>query len=402
MRQATGILPAPVRRLGAKLYYTFLRHVVEPAPKLTRSVPGPIRIAGFFASPIGLGEGARRQARLIAELRPDVVQVDLTDAIIPDRQILAEPQTKNIACVSSSGGIAIFHTNPPEMRHAFAAANVPPDAYRIGYWVYELQEPPASWRSAAHFVNEVWTPSQFAADALARVIDRPTYVLPPPLKLAAPLASMRERLGIERGNFVVLSAYDVNSSQARKNPEAAIVAFRRAFPTATNVRMIIKASNITAWGPAAASLTQAIDGDNRISLLTTTLTQSEMAGLISDADVILSLHRSEGFGLALAEAMARERVVIATGWSGNLEFMSDEACMLVPSRLVTVSDPQGLYVSGEWAEPDIEAAAAMLVQCHSNVRLRRELGKRAQEYIEQRLGHGLKERYERRLNALGL
>lgn len=396
-------LPSSLKHAVNSIYVGARSLQASPAQDLTRCDPGPVQVAGFFSSTIGLGEGARRQASLLQSVRSDVVHLDLTQHVIPGRQNLSrfasdhEPGSN-----TASGGAIIFHVNPPQMPQAVMAAHAAPNCYRIGYWVYELPSSPSSWKVAGRLVNEVWAPSSFAANALAQKIERPVHVMPLPIALGDPATQMRERMGLSKDQFVALFAYDVHSSHVRKNPEAAIAAFRRAFPSASDVRMIIKVSGLDAWKPARARLLAAIEGDRRITVIERSLSSAEMSGLINEADIVVSLHRSEGFGLMLAEAMARGRAVMATAYSGNLDYMSDKTAILIPARMIPVRDPQGVYRGGEWAEPDIEAAAEMLRRCRREKAFRDDLGRQAKEAVGQQLGPALATQYQDRLRQLGL
>jgi glycosyltransferase involved in cell wall biosynthesis len=401
-KMAAAVLPLQIRRISKSLYHGAAALSSRPAPALDQSVDGPVRIAGFFTSTLGLGEAARQQGGLLASFYTDAVRCDLTGAIIPEREVLGAYDRSSFDPSTAGGGICIFHANPPEMPRALSSMRLRQSVYRIGCWVYELQQPPPEWRLAARLVNEVWAPSKFTADALARVVRRPVHTMPLPMRPFQPSRSIRERLGIGPHQFMVLFAYDCHSSHTRKNPEAAILAFRKAFPAGVDARMIVKVSNLASWKPAARSLASVMDGDTRVTLLTETLSRSEMAGLVQDADAVVSLHRSEGFGLLLAEAMARGRPVIATGWSGNLEFMNADVSLLVPSRLAKVRDPQGVYHLGEWAEADVDAAATLLARCYENPRWREEIGNRARKHVEEYLGPALATRYLNRLHALGI
>jgi glycosyltransferase involved in cell wall biosynthesis len=360
-----------------------LAHRIPDAPKALRLEVGPVRVAGFLSATNGVGQGARLQLARLAKLGLCPVSVDLTADVIPDRRVSVLP-TEN-ARATGHGGCIILHANPPTLQDAIASARIGPTVYRIGYWAWELETAPPVWADMARFVHEVWTPSHFSADAIRQRVSIPVHVVPHPLDVPVnDVNDVARSVGTQP--FTVLFAYDVRSSHARKNPEAAIAAFRRAFPRDTRARMIIKVSDLQAYPAAENSLARAISGDPRIRLERGVLSDSDMQSLIRSADVILSLHRSEGFGLLLAHGMAAGRVVIATGWSGNTDFMSNDCAIPVPYRLVPVEDAQRLYESGRWAEPDIDAAADALRACYTDASLRRSLGDAAAAAIARQLG----------------
>jgi glycosyltransferase involved in cell wall biosynthesis len=244
-------------------------------------------------------------------------------------------------------------------------------------------------------VHEVWAPSRFSADALSRRLRRPVQVVPHPvaLDLATPTdgAAVRARLSIAPEHFLAFGTFSANSSLARKNPFGAIRAFKDAFAGRRDVRLVLRClhGSEAVMAPLRAA---AAEAKGLVTLLERR--GSERGGLTENAqlygacDVYLSLHRSEGFGLTLAEAMGAGRATIATGWSGNLEFMNDEVSRLIPARLVPVVDPQGLYRGGRWAEPDHDAAVAALRTLRDNAGLRARLGSAAAAHVRRVLSGG--------------
>ena len=174
--------------------------------------------------------------------------------------------------------------------------------------------------------------------------------------------NMRSKLDLPPDALMVLNVVHLGSAFARKNPLAAIAAFRRAFGDAKDRVLVIKliAGGATRW--AERALHEAIAGANNIRLVEGMLPEADMMGLTSAADIVISLHRSEGFGLVPAQAMALGKPVIATGWSGNLEFMTKRNSALVDYSLVPVHDPEGTF-GGDgqmWAEADVDDATQWL------------------------------------------
>jgi glycosyltransferase involved in cell wall biosynthesis len=180
-----------------------------------------------------------------------------------------------------------------------------------------------------------------------------------------------------KGLFRVLNIFNSASSFARKNPVAAVRAFQKAFDNDQAVCLTIKTSNLSTSETNA--LAEAIDGCPNINVVDKIMNWMELAALYSTADLYLSLHRAEGFGLTLAEAMLHALPVVATNWSGNEDFLTDKTGIPVPFSLIPARDPQRTYDHPEmmWAEADIDAAAQALQRLRANPTLRTILGAEA-------------------------
>ena len=187
---------------------------------------------------------------------------------------------------------------------------------------------------------------------------------------------------------VVLVSFNLASSFVRKNPLAAIAAFRAAFSERTDRLLLLKVGHPDHFPEDFSMLQAAVAGAANIRIETRIMPEAELHALTACADIVLSLHRSEGFGLVPAEAMLLGRAVVATGWSGNVDFMDDDSAVMVPYRLVPTEDPRGVLEApgAVWAEPDITAAAAALVRLADDPAARASLGARARHHATQALG----------------
>ena len=176
----------------------------------------------------------------------------------------------------------------------------------------------------------------------------------------------------------MLTAFDLRSTLARKNPMAAIAAFEVAAAKArTPSRLLLKVVGADAAPDALAALQARIADNHDIILMTASLKPQDRDVLTASVDIVLSLHRAEGFGLLLAEGMAAGKAVIATGWSGNLDFMTPDSAVLVPYDLISVDDAQGLYAGGRWAQADSAFAAEALARLIDDPAARQAFGERA-------------------------
>jgi glycosyltransferase involved in cell wall biosynthesis len=287
-------------------------------------------------------------------------------------------------------GVLITQMNPSELIRLVSETRGEPFVGKrsIGYWAWELETIPPSWKAAFRYVDEVWTPSSFCAEAIGRSAPRglPIKVVPhrAPVNEAAPA---RERFGLPLDHVIVLCAFDLRSTLARKNPFGALEAFRRATATTRYPATLVFKTVGGADAPESLAMLRAAIGDAAdVVLLTESLDIEARDQLMASCDIFLSLHRSEGFGLLLAEAMAAGKAVVATGWSANMDFMDSDSSVLIPFTLFPVDDPQGLYQKGVWADADRTAAGKALAELINDPDYRVALGVKARTAITERLG----------------
>ena len=260
----------------------------------------------------------------------------------------------------------------------------------IGYWAWELEAVPADWRPALAFVHEVWVPSHFTAAALRTVAPGRVRVVPPPIGALPPRRATLTRVdfGLPDTALIVLVAFNLASSFERKNPLAAIAAFREAFGERRDRLLLLKIANPDHFPTDFARIRAAAAGVANIRILAGTLPAEDHAALTACSDIVLSLHRSEGLGLVPAEAMLLGRPVVSTAWSGNMDYMDAQSAALVRCRLVPAHDPRRVYdVPGAvWAEPDIGDAAAQLRRLAGDAGARAALGARGRAAVMAQLG----------------
>jgi glycosyltransferase involved in cell wall biosynthesis len=293
----------------------------------------------------GITNGARLQFGALQELGVEAELIDATPAL--RNPLFRVPHRPGSAYVFHSGGPQTANLISSVLPHAA-------EAYRIGYWAWELPDPPPDWAGCERNVAEVWTPSSFSRASLARLLTCPVAVAPHHV----PARPARQR--DMTAPFTVLAMADSRSSWSRKNPEGAVRAFRTAFGNSPSARLVLKlAGREQERNALEAALGGQLGGGN-LEIVRGHLDDAELAALYRNADVLLSLHRAEGWGLPMHEAMAHGVPVVATGWSGNLDFMDDSDSCLVPYRLVPVMDASAIYAGSTWAEPDTDAAAQAL------------------------------------------
>ena len=386
-----GLRPPPALRRALRPLFQFAgRWVADHQDSVSRRAltalsAGPLVLSGFVAEVIGVGSAARMTAAGLADQGLTPILHDI--AFIRDTSIYERRPFP-----AAPGGVWIAHCNPPELNQLLALypRGDLEARYRIGHWAWELQRLPRAWVQAARSLHEIWAPSRFVADAIAVSLSEGAAaapivrVMPYPLPNLSAVAPDRGRFGRPPAAFVVLVMLDLRSTRARKNPDAAIDAYLAAF-TADDpgCRLVCKVIGADAEPGQLAQITARLSGRADVQLLTEPLTDDDTHRLIASADVVLSLHRSEGYGLTLAEAMTMGRVAMATGWSGNIDFMDETCAVLVPYTLAPVRDPQHLYggVDAVWAEADVAAAAAALRDLRADPVRRARLGLAARERL---------------------
>jgi glycosyltransferase involved in cell wall biosynthesis len=230
--------------------------------------------------------------------------------------------------------------------------------------------------------------TEFVRTAVAAKTDKPVRTIGVAVDATPSREYRKADFGLPSDRFTFLFSFDFASYPARKNPTAAIDAFRKAFPAGTEpVSLVLKSINGERRGEAMAMIKEQAAADTRIVLMDGFLTRDQVFGLESVADAYVSLHRSEGFGLGLAESMCLGKPVVGTAYSGNLDFMNAANSCLVGYQLIDVRAGEYPHHDGQvWAEPDIDQAAYFMARIAHDGRLRETLGQNAQATIRQQFG----------------
>jgi glycosyltransferase involved in cell wall biosynthesis len=237
-------------------------------------------------------------------------------------------------------------------------------------------------------MDEIWAPTAFVRDAFTAGTDRPVVHIPVAISVPPNIEANRERFRIPKNSTAFLFAFDFSSYPDRKNPDAVLQAYLRAFGQDRDrrVSLIIKTMGNS---PHKRAILNSIRGlaqtDKRVVLIDEVLTRTETHCLTKSCDVFISLHRSEGFGLGIAEAMAMGKAVIATDFSGSKDFVSTQTGFPIPYRLISVEPDQYPYfIEGQkWADPDIDEAARVMAQLADNIEAVTAVGERARTYMAQ-------------------
>lgn len=365
------------------------RRLILPRPPARPGIHpagAPIVVAGLFSTASGIGESARICARALRSEGIDIIEIDLSarfgqvDFAAPDASAGALPATRH--------GTLILHVNAPETEAALMHLK----AYRapgwriVGYWAWETSVLPETWRRPADYLSEIWTPSEFVQDVIGSSVNRPVRKVPH--NVVSP-TTPRPRKHEHATSLSACIMADGRSSFERKNVLGSIEMFRQAFPGRKDVRLDLRLRNLSEFPGFARQIETLVREDGRIVPLHENEDVPGRWECLSACDVILSAHRAEGFGLHLAEAMSIGTVVVATGWSGNLEFTCSQSAFLLDYDLKQVSDPFGIY-DGEhravWAAPKLRDGIDALRALAEDRTLLQRRSRASRQLLSQRLG----------------
>src|SRR3990172_7665696 len=309
--------------------------------------PG-INLIGFITAESGVGEGARANIR---SLERAGVPFALNNLKGPSRQ-------------GDATYANFMDTNPYRVNLVHVNADAVPDflhkkgvdclrgKYKMGFWYWELSRFPEVWSDRFRFFHEIWVASSFCRETIAAVSPVPVVKIPPSVVVENIKDMKRGDFGLKDDEFVFLFIFDLFSFLERKNPLALIRAFRDAFPAEKDVRLVLKCSNMDSRPEVKERLLKETKGMN-VKFIDGYLDRDEVHALMKLSDCYVSLHRSEGFGLPLAEAMYLGKPVIATGYSSNTDFMNVNNSFLVKYSLVELEKDIGPYKKGKQAAVDI-------------------------------------------------
>jgi glycosyltransferase involved in cell wall biosynthesis len=349
-----------------------------------RRAPG-VTLIGYPRAQMGMGEHVRNTAHALASRHIPFSILDF-DRSQGHRQ--GDASCDHWIHPLPHHDVNLLHINADEtmaLRRVIGERIFSGARYTIGFWAWELEYFPEEWEEAARLVDEIWAPSEFVRQAMRRFTSKP--VLRMPLRVQPPEATPFDlrTLSIDEGSFTFLFFFDFNSFSTRKNPDAVIEAFEHAFPKRSSVmrpKLIIKTIGADGHAGKLAELERRTSRDPDIVVFAETLDAAAMSGLLRQADAFVSLHRSEGFGRGLAEAMYYGKPVIGTGYSGNMDFMNAENSYLVDYELVPVHEGDYVYTAGSrWAEPDVTHAAGLMRRVVEHPAAARERGRKAQDFI---------------------
>jgi glycosyltransferase involved in cell wall biosynthesis len=373
-------LPAGLRRAGlqkAAVWAAPLKPATPPAAS------NGVVVGGEFQAATGLGDAART-------LSTACVHAGFSRLVLN----LGVGQRVDAAAVPADAAL-LLTVNAPSLPLMLARAPRSLLAGRlvVASMAWELSVVPDAWRVAGRYVHEIWACSDFCAAALEPVLPGRVRVVPYPLAMLPPatVVARRTDFGLPEDAVVTTVIFGLGSSFTRKNPLAAIAAFKLAFGDRPNQVLAVKFSGAAAFPAEAAEIRAAAGDAPNIFLFEGSWPAARIAALLALTDIVLSLHRAEGFGLVPAQAMLLGIPVVATGYSGNLQFMDEDSAALVGYRLVKVDDPARVYgkIPGAvWAEPDAADAGEKLRRLGDDPVWRATLGERGRVRAQAALDGG--------------
>lgn len=361
-----------------------------------------INVAGHINGDFGLAEGVRSTLKAMESTDIPFVMNDLP--------IITSPRSNTTYTNFSPDNpypVNLVHTNPNWVYQGYYGRVFPlfgpeyfPHRYNIGFWFWELPQFPKEWEFAFDLFDEIWAASKYTAESIAAVSPVPVIKIPLTVDLPQPKLT-RKDLNLPENKFIFLFVFDFGSSFHRKNAMGTIKAFQNAFDKSSeDVLLIIKFTGSEHFSKQREELDALLEGWSSIKIIDRHLPREEVLALLNNCDCYISLHRAEGFGLTMAEAMFYGKPVIATGYSSNVDFMNVGNSFLIRYELVTTTEDYGFYPKGSvWADPDVEEATYWMKYVYDNYEEAKEVGAIAAEEVRSLLnpkviGKKIKKRLE--------
>jgi glycosyltransferase involved in cell wall biosynthesis len=366
-----------------KIRRIYERYLRRPPRRRLRKRPFGINVAGFAQSVYGIGDSTRAMWRAVQATGLPCVLINIRSPVHSNADASlrefaqANPYRINLMTFSFDYSRRFYRDMGPRF---FAGC------HNIGLWYWEAERFPVRWHSSFDYYDEIWTPTEFVRKSIASVSPIPVYKITPPLNIhGREAAPDRSHFGLPENACVFLFTFDFFSTVQRKNPAAVIAAFQLAFRRDEPAVLVLKSINADQDRAAREELGRQSRNAN-IIFLDTHISAPEMDSLFASADCYVSLHRSEGLGLGMAQAMYFGKPVIATNYSGNLEFMNRENSLLVDYTMTESEQDAGSYDCGtRWADPNVEQASNYMRWVFEHRSEARTLGARAAADIRRTL-----------------
>ncbi|WP_321919181.1 glycosyltransferase family 4 protein [Paraburkholderia tropica] len=384
-------LNAWLRKYGFKEIGLQIAPPVDPEPTAPVAWQGTWRtgganILGFGRGELGIGEDVRMASRALQQVDYDFCLPHVPLAIGARQRDMSFHLFETKSPVYRTNLLFLPHYETVRLLAATRNAMLG-GRYNIACWQWELPKYPKGMEFAEEFIDEVWSSTSYTAQAMRGATDKPVCVMPmavdlPPLSRAY----RRAEFGMPEDAFVFLNVLDGNSSIARKNPLAVVKAFQKAFPSPmSGVHLLVKTMNMTGQSAEWDEVARIAASDPRISILSGALPREEVIALQSLADCFVSLHRAEGFGRNVAEAMWLGKPAIVSAFSGNMDFTNENTAFMVGGTTVPVRGGEYSFAEGQyWFDADVDEAAQLMRECVESSARREALALAGQTFVRER------------------
>jgi len=329
---------------------------------------GGVNVIGYGRGEFGIGEDVRMAVQALSD-----VDMEISVPLLPLR-LAARQDDSTLSAYEVAR--PVYRTNLICLPHyetlrllAATDRSILDKRYNIGFWQWELARFPEAMAGALGIVDEIWSASSFTADSMRAVTDKPVFHMPMVVTLPAPIQKWaRQDFSLPQNAFIFLTVLDGNSSLKRKNPLATVRAFLAAFPRRErHVHLVVKAMNVSTSQPEWQSVVEYAGRDDRITLIVETMTKDKLLGLQSVCDCFISLHRSEGFGRNIAEAMLLGKPVIVSDYSGNTDFCNEQGAFLVCGDEIKINRGEYPFGDGQyWFDPNVLVASERMKECRED------------------------------------
>jgi glycosyltransferase involved in cell wall biosynthesis len=359
-------------------------HFVTQPDLATRAYPFGVNIIGFPQGVLGLAEDARMMghAMQLASVPRAFINAPIAGPAKVDTTVT------RLLTLDPKYRVSVFCLPPPEMMRLSLEGGrrlIDSKTYKVGAWPWELPQWPTAFSRVHQFVDEIWAQSRFVQTAFSKLGDTPVHHMPMAVDIPAPTQRVRDRFGLPENDYLFYLMFDGNSWLTRKNPLAGVQAFQQAFDASVGgVGLVIKGMNIRESDPIWKQIREIAARDLRIHIVSEKLSRQDSINFMASLDAYISLHRSEGFGRVIAEAMLLGQPVVVTNFSGNVDYCDAETAFLVDGELVPLRAGDYLFHEGQyWCDPDVAQAAQQIQRVFEDVDTRTLIAAAGQQRLRQ-------------------
>lgn len=344
-----------------------------------------LNLVGHPYIPIGMGEHIRTTYRALRSVAQTATLTDIfgfTEATAEDHAEFAA------VCTQEAGDVNVYHINGNEVEQSLA--HLQPkrrwSGYNVIYPLWELPRYPEVWAKQLDRFDEIWAPSKYIFEALKSACQKPVFHMPMACEVKVSQFFNRRYFNIPETAYAFLFFYDLRSFTSRKNPHAVIDAFRLTLAVRpySSAHLVIKVNGADMKPDEYQALKNELhEFGAHVTLIDKVMTSTEVKNLTRCADCFVSLHRSEGFGFGIAEAMILGKPVIGTAYSGNMDFMSPKVSYAIDYQLIPVKEGEYPHFDNQvWADPDVAQASRHMVALLDSPNEGRVLGQAAKRHMQ--------------------